>query len=220
MHACSREIYAHVPLHPLPQELSEELSETMANPSALGKSGEALLLAQILVVALVMFPPVPLIVSVLFITSIIGRESLASLQGLVDFLGMLSLVTGLAFIFFAVPSLGRSISPLPKPRKNHALVTTGIYAFVRHPMYSGLILAGFGLAASTHNEARLALSVLLWFILEKKTEFEEKARSLSKFLFSEDEGGFPLASSQELCARYPQYEEYRGTVKKFFPYLY
>lgn len=40
--------------------------------------------------------------------------------------------------------------------------------YVRHPMYSGLIMAGIGLAAITRNECRLALTALLWVVLEQK----------------------------------------------------
>ena len=35
---------------------------------------------------------------------------------------------------YALLSLGRNLSPLPKPRKNHSLVTSGMYSYVRHPM--------------------------------------------------------------------------------------
>ena len=43
-----------------------------------------------------------------------------------------------------------------------------MYAIVRHPMYAGLILGSVGLAAISLSEARLALTVLLWWILEQK----------------------------------------------------
>lgn len=69
---------------------------------------------------------------------------------------------------------------------------------MRHPMYGGLLLSCFGLAAVTHSESRLALSALLWLVLEAKVGWEEKA----------------------LKERYPQYAEYAQRVKKFFPYVY
>lgn len=36
--------------------------------------------------------------------------------------------------------------------------------YMRHPMYSGLLMSSFGLAAVTHNECRLALVALLWLV--------------------------------------------------------
>ena len=70
---------------------------------------------------------------------------------------------------------------------------------MRHPMYAGLLLASFGLAAATHSEGRLAMAGLLWLVLEKKVAFEEKA----------------------LSERYPgEYGAYASRVKKFLPFLY
>lgn len=72
-------------------------------------------------------------------------------------------------------------------------------SYVRHPMYSGLLLAGMGLAAVTHSEIRLALATLLWYVLEQKIQYEER----------------------ELVARYPQtYREYQAKVKKLIPFVY
>lgn len=65
-------------------------------------------------------------------------------------------------------SLGRYVSPLPLPRKNHQLVTSGMYAYLRHPQYGGLLMAAFGLAVITRSETRLALAALLWFVLDRK----------------------------------------------------
>lgn len=46
--------------------------------------------------------------------------------------------------------------------------SSGNTGYVRHPMYAGLILAAFGLAAVSHSETRLALAAMLWWILEQK----------------------------------------------------
>lgn len=69
---------------------------------------------------------------------------------------------------YALFSLGRNISPLPAPRQKHELVTSGMYNYVRHPLYAGLLMIAFGLAIITRNETRLAMAALLWVILEKK----------------------------------------------------
>jgi len=45
---------------------------------------------------------------------------------------------------------------------------------VRHPLYSGLLLAAVGLAGVTHNEERLALVPVLFVVLQLKVAFEEK----------------------------------------------
>jgi protein-S-isoprenylcysteine O-methyltransferase Ste14 len=43
-----------------------------------------------------------------------------------------------------------------------------VAGYIRHPMYGGLLLAGLGLAGSTHDEVRLAMVGLLWWVLEQK----------------------------------------------------
>lgn len=50
-----------------------------------------------------------------------------SLKGLVGFLGSLSIAGGVVVLGSALLSLGRNLSPLPQPRGNHELVTSGMY---------------------------------------------------------------------------------------------
>jgi protein-S-isoprenylcysteine O-methyltransferase Ste14 len=42
--------------------------------------------------------------------------------------------------------IGRNWSPRPAVKEDHELVTTGPYAYVRHPIYSGILLAALGTA--------------------------------------------------------------------------
>ena len=55
----------------------------------------------------------------------------------------------------------------------HGLAGAG---YIRHPMYGGLILAGLGLAATTHDEVRLAMVGLLWWVLEQKVRAKGNTR--------------------------------------------
>ncbi|KAF5834808.1 hypothetical protein DUNSADRAFT_8392 [Dunaliella salina] len=155
------------------QELIDELK------TGFGSKGEVYLFAQLGMMALVVFCPF-------------------EFQGFFHTCAAVSLATGLAFLYLGQNNLGRNLSPMPQPREKHQLVTTGVYSYVRHPMYAGLLLAAIGLADLTHSETRLALAVGLWLVLEKKVAQEEKY----------------------LCERYPDYTNYMGKVKKFFPFLY
>ena len=58
-------------------------------------------------------------------------------------ISLLLMITGFVFAIWAVLSLGRSISILPQARQ---LVTSGPYAFVRHPLYLGEMTAMLGIA--------------------------------------------------------------------------
>jgi len=55
-------------------------------------------------------------------------------------------VMGVGFAICARVHLGRNWSPRPAAKEHHELVTTGPYAYVRHPIYTGLILMAFGTA--------------------------------------------------------------------------
>ena len=55
-------------------------------------------------------------------------------------------VIGIAFAIWARVVLGRNWSPRPSVKEEHELVTTGPYEYVRHPIYTGMLLAAFGTA--------------------------------------------------------------------------
>ncbi|MEY3407151.1 MAG: hypothetical protein RL038_212, partial [Actinomycetota bacterium] len=95
----------------------------------------------------------------------------------------------------ALIQLGKSLTPTPVPKDEGNLVTSGLYNYVRHPIY-GLLILGFGLIALTSQNF---LSMGLWAILvlwfNLKARFEEQLLSL----------------------KYPQYMEYAKSRGKFFP---
>lgn len=68
------------------------------------------------------------------------------------------------------PSL--RISPIPK--KEAEFITRGIYRFVRHPMYLGLLLIGFSLAVNADDSFGWIVYLLLIFVLSIKATFEDK----------------------------------------------
>lgn len=60
------------------------------------------------------------------------------------------------------------------PVEGEELVTHGVYASVRHPFYSGLLLAALGLAFWTRSPARLTIVGILFAFLIKVVELEER----------------------------------------------
>lgn len=53
---------------------------------------------------------------------------------------------GIAFAIWARLILGRNWSPSPAVKEQHELVRSGPYSYVRHPIYTGLLLSAFGTA--------------------------------------------------------------------------
>jgi protein-S-isoprenylcysteine O-methyltransferase Ste14 len=53
---------------------------------------------------------------------------------------------GIGFAMWARLTLGRNWSPRPAAKEQHEFVMRGPYAYVRHPIYSGIMLAALGTA--------------------------------------------------------------------------
>lgn len=103
-------------------------------------------------------------------------------------LGLAMLVAGGAF-------LGASLTPFPRPRQGATLRRSGVYRWVRHPMYGGgiLVVTGWSLATSPLG---LVGTAVLGAFLELKSRREEAW----------------------LLERYPAYASYRRETRwKFVP---
>jgi protein-S-isoprenylcysteine O-methyltransferase Ste14 len=119
-------------------------------------------------------------------------------QGGLTGIAVVLICLGLVFMGKGLLDLGKSLTPLPYPREDGELVTTGLYGIVRHPLYSGIMLATAGWVIFTlswpHALGWLALALLL----ERKATQEERW----------------------LVQKYPDYEAYRQRVKKLIPGLW
>ncbi len=81
---------------------------------------------------------------------------------------------GLIFAVWARLHIGRNWSGTVTVKENHELVVSGPYAWVRHPIYTGL-LAGFIGSALARGEWRGALALLIaWLALWRKYRLEER----------------------------------------------
>ncbi len=80
----------------------------------------------------------------------------------------------LIIIVFSAKDLGKSLSPMPRPKENSKLITSGIYSFFRHPMYYSLIIISFSFFLKSLTIYSLILSILLTFIISNKIKIEEK----------------------------------------------
>jgi protein-S-isoprenylcysteine O-methyltransferase Ste14 len=69
-----------------------------------------------------------------------------SVTSLTQYLGLTITVLGLALAVWARWRIGRNWSPLIEVKEGHELMQTGPYGIVRHPIYSGFMLATLGTA--------------------------------------------------------------------------
>ena len=113
-------------------------------------------------------------------------------------LGASAIVAGAVIGARGILDLGSSLTPFPRPADANTLVDTGVYRYVRHPIYSGLVLASIGWGIATLAPAAIVLSVglLAWFDLKARHE------------------------EAWLVERHPSYRAYRARTRKFIPRLY
>lgn len=106
---------------------------------------------------------------------------------------------GLVFLVLAVRHLhGRdALTPLPFPRDDAALVETGVYGIVRHPIYWGTIIGAVGWGLLTASPAALVMAVALFAFFDLKSRREEAW----------------------LERRFPGYPAYRARTPRLIPWL-
>jgi len=90
------------------------------------------------------------------------------------FLGILIIIIAFIIMLVSIKDLGRNLSPFPRPINNSNLVTTGIYRFMRHPMYYSLIFISFGIFITKLSFYYLFLSTSLGLIIKFKIALEEE----------------------------------------------
>ena len=81
---------------------------------------------------------------------------------------------GLLFTWWARIHLGRLWSGSITRKQDHRVVDTGPYAWVRHPIYTGLILALFATAIAQATVSALAGAALISFGFWLKARMEER----------------------------------------------
>jgi protein-S-isoprenylcysteine O-methyltransferase Ste14 len=86
--------------------------------------------------------------------------NVASINPLIDSLGVILCASGMAFLVWARQNLGRNWSQTVSIKKGHELVTSGPYRYVRHPMYTGGIIACIGSAIVVGGAWILLLFIL------------------------------------------------------------
>lgn len=98
----------------------------------------------------------------------------------VRWLGVLIGILCIAGVYWLFSSIGSGISPTSATRRQHTLVTSGPYRWVRHPLYTvgSSMFVAFGMMAD--NWFIMALGVLAFILMAIRTPKEE-ASLIEKF---------------------------------------
>jgi protein-S-isoprenylcysteine O-methyltransferase Ste14 len=89
-------------------------------------------------------------------------------------LGALLLVLGLGFSVWARVHLGGNWSAIVTLKKDHELIRTGPYRWVRHPIYTGLLLGILGSAIALGQWRGLLALACMTFGFIRKIHLEER----------------------------------------------
>lgn len=112
--------------------------------------------------------------------------------------GGLFIVLGVTLAVVSVIVLGRNLSPLPHPKTGASLVKSGPYRLVRHPIYTGLILAAVGWALFTNTLLTFGYALALVALFDVKSRREER----------------------QLQKQFSEYAAYQGRTKRLIPFIY
>jgi protein-S-isoprenylcysteine O-methyltransferase Ste14 len=89
-------------------------------------------------------------------------------------LGAALTVAGLLFAVWAREHLGRNWSRSVTIKQGHELITTGPYAVVRHPIYTGILTGFLGMAIAISQVRGFIVVVLIFVVFWLKLRMEEE----------------------------------------------
>ncbi|WPE17417.1 methyltransferase family protein [Candidatus Thioglobus autotrophicus] len=115
-----------------------------------------------------------------------------------DFTALILLLVALIIGLTAVVNMKVSnLNIMPTLKKSHQLRTNGIYQFIRHPMYTSVLLLCLALMLSNVHYISQTVMLILFVDLILKSRFEEKL----------------------LTKRFDNYQAYKEKTGRFIPFL-
>ena len=109
--------------------------------------------------------------------------------------GQVLVIAGFVLMIMASLRLGRGLTATPVPNARGQLITGGLYRYVRHPIYTGVLLIVVGLTLRSGSVVTLAVAVVTVVFFDRKARWEEA----------------------QLRERYPDYAEYASHTPRFVP---
>lgn len=75
-------------------------------------------------------------------------------------IGVCALIAGIVIRFAAIHTLGRFFDSVVVIREDHKIIRTGLYGYVRHPAYTGALLAHVGLGLAFESWVSVIASTI------------------------------------------------------------
>ncbi len=116
-----------------------------------------------------------------------------SIPKYIESLSIALLLLSIIFMLIAFLQLNKYLSPFPTPVKNSKLITTGVFAISRHPIYTAIIGGAFSLSIYCGSGYKLVLTIVFILFFTFKSLYEE----------------------QKLQEQFPEYASYKKKTGRF-----
>ena len=140
--------------------------------------------------------------AILLIALFFGPKDIFGLPTMLNqtlwWIGQILFYSGIVIAIWAAILLGPNLTPLPKPKPSGEFIQSGLYRFVRHPIYFGVILVCFGWAGIEQTLYTLVLAIILLIFFDLNSRPEEIW----------------------LTEKFSEYDVYKQNTKKLIPFLY
>lgn len=105
---------------------------------------------------------------------------------------------GLSIFILSLAKLGKHLSPFPSPKPQSRLVIDGIFKYIRHPIYTAIVITmlAWGLSQQSIYQVLITFLVLLLFYF--KSDYEE----------------------EQLQKKFREYTSYKCKTGRFLPKIY
>ncbi len=108
-------------------------------------------------------------------------------------------MAGTTLALWAFYNMGsKNYSPFPQPRSAGKFTQKGAYKYMRHPMYTGVLLIAAALLLSNFYFPSFIVFAALAYVLDEKATLEENL----------------------LVKMHPEYKNYLPKTRKFIPFVY
>ncbi len=109
------------------------------------------------------------------------------------------ILLSVVLVLWAIVAMQKSkLRILPEPSAGATLITNGPYHFIRHPMYTSILLGTTGLLINHFNWMRLGFFIALAAVLIIKLTWEEKM----------------------LLQKFGPYKNYMANTSRLFPFIF
>ena len=112
--------------------------------------------------------------------------------------GLILAIFGVLLFLIAMLQLNKNLSPFPSPKSGSELVMSGLYKFIRHPIYTGILIAFIGFALFSESIYKIMITFGLYLLFLIKTEYEE----------------------HRLQEKFSEYDQYKKVTGRFLPKIF